>query len=93
MQALEQSGKKAVGCRWVFAIKVEPNDIVDFLKARLVAKGYTQVYGLDYGDTFSLVAKIATIRLLLAMNTIRHWPLHQLDIKNAFLHGDLDEEI
>ncbi|RDX63451.1 hypothetical protein CR513_58115, partial [Mucuna pruriens] len=103
MQALEQSGtwelvslpsgKKAVGCRWVFAIKVAPNGTVDCLKARLVAKGYTQVYGLDYGDTFSPVVKITTIRLLLAMTAICHWPLHQLDIKNAFLNGGLDEEI
>ncbi|RDY13723.1 hypothetical protein CR513_01318, partial [Mucuna pruriens] len=103
MQALEQSGtrelvslpssKKASGCRWVFAIKIAPNGIVDCLKARLVAKGYIQVYGLDYGDNFSPVAKITTICLLLAMVTIRYWPLHQLDIKNAFLHGDLDEEI
>ncbi|RDY10921.1 hypothetical protein CR513_04481, partial [Mucuna pruriens] len=96
MQALEQSGtwelvslpsgKKAVGCRWVFAIKVAPN-------GTLVAKGFTQVYGLDYGGIFSPVAKITTIRLLLAMAAIRHWPLHQLDIKNAFLHCDLDKEI
>ncbi|RDX85259.1 hypothetical protein CR513_33579, partial [Mucuna pruriens] len=102
MQALEQSGtwelvslpsSKAVGCRWVFAIKVAPNDTIERLKARLVAKGDTQVYDLDYGDTFSPVAKITNIRLLLAMTTIRHWPLHQLDIKNDFLHGDLDEEI
>ncbi|RDX91036.1 hypothetical protein CR513_27038, partial [Mucuna pruriens] len=103
MQVLEQSGtweltslplsKKAVGCRWVYAIKVTPNDTVDRLKVRLVTKGYTQVYGLDYGDTSSPMAKITTIRLLLAMATIRRWPLHQLDIKNAFLHGDLDEEI
>ncbi|RDX86712.1 hypothetical protein CR513_31925, partial [Mucuna pruriens] len=103
MQVLEQSGtwelislpsiKKAFGCRWVLAIKVAPNDTVDRFKARLVAKGYTQVYVLDYGDVFSPVAKITIIRLLLAMAAIRHWPLHQLDIKNAFLHGDLDEEI
>ncbi|RDX74492.1 Copia protein, partial [Mucuna pruriens] len=94
--ALEQSGtwklvsvplgKKVVGCRWVFAIKVGPNGTVDRLKVRLV-------YGLDYGDTFSPVAKITTIRLLLAIVAICDWPLHQLDIKNAFLHGDLHEEI
>ncbi|RDX84644.1 hypothetical protein CR513_34277, partial [Mucuna pruriens] len=102
MQALEQSdtwelvplplGKKVVGCTWVFAIKVAPNDTIDCLKARLVAKGYTQVYGLGM-EILSLLAKITTIRLLLAMVVIHHWPLHQLDIKNAFLHGDLDEEI
>ena len=87
------SGKKVVGCRWVYAIKVGPNGQVDQLKARLVAKGYTQVYDLDYCDTFSPVAKITTIRLFFAMVAIRHWPLHQLDIKNAFLHGDLEEEV
>jgi len=77
----------------VYVIKVEPNGKVDHFKAQFVAKRYTQIYGFDYGDNFSPLAKLTTIRLFLAMVVIRHWPLHQLDIKNALLHGDLEEEI
>jgi len=103
MQALEHNNtwelmslppsKKAVGCRWVYAVKVGSDGQVDRLKGRLVAKGYTQIYGLDCCDTFSPVAKMTVIRLFFAMAAIRHWPLHQLDIKNAFLHGDLEKEV
>ena len=57
------SRKSVVGCRWIFAIKVGHDGTIDRLKARLVTKGYTQIFGLDYGDTFSPVAKMASIRL------------------------------
>ena len=69
------SGKSPVGCRWVYTIKVGPGGQVDRLKVHLLAKGYTQVYGSDYGDTFSPVAKIAYVRLLLSMATMCSWPL------------------
>ena len=82
-------GNFPVRCRWVYIIKVGLDGQVNRLKARLVAKGYTQVYG----DTFSPVAKIASVRLLLSMPAMCSWPLYQLDIKNVFLHGDLAEEV
>ena len=66
---------------------------MDHLNARLVAKGYSQIYGFDYYDTFFLVAKMTSICLLLSMIAMRSWPWYQLDINNAFLHGDLAEEV
>ena len=85
--------KFPVGCRWVYTVKVGLDGQVDRLKAGLVVKGDTQVYGSDYGDTFSPVAKIASIHLLLSMAAMCSLPLFQLDITNAFLHGDLAEEV
>ena len=87
------AGKSLVGCRWVNTVKIGPDGGVDRLKAQLVIKGYTQIYGSNYYDTFSPVVKMTFFRLLLSMAAMSSWSLYQLDIKNAFLHGDLTEEV
>ena len=86
-------GKRPVSCRWIYTLKCKSNGSLDRYKARLVARGYTQIFGIDYQETFALVARINTIRILISLAVNLDWPLNQYDIKNAFLHGDLKEEI
>ena len=85
--------KKLVGCRWVFTVKYNSDGSVERYKARLIAKGYTQEYGIDYEETFASVAKMNTVRVLIALSTNFNWDLLQYDVKNVFLNGDLKEEV
>ena len=86
-------GKSTIGCKWVYKIKTWANRSVERYKARLVARGFTQEYDIDYEETFAPIARLTSVRSLLAVAVIRHWPLFQMDVKNAFLNGDLLEEI
>ena len=103
LQALEKAqtwelvtlppGKTAVGCKWVYKIKTKSDGSIDRYKVRLVAKGFNQEYGIDYEETFAPVARLTSVRSLLAVAAIRKWELFQMDVKNAFLNGDLTEEV
>ena len=86
-------GKSTVGCKWVYEIKTQADGSVERYKARLIARGFTQEYGIDYEETFAPVACLTYIRSLIAVAAIHHWPLFQMNVKNAFLNGDLFEEV
>jgi hypothetical protein len=86
-------GAKPIGCKWVFKTKLDPNGNVERHKARLVAKGYTQKEGIDYQETFSPVSRKDSLRIVMALVAHFNLELHQMDVKTAFLNGDLDEQV
>ena len=86
-------GRKQIGCRWTFTIKPAANGNPPRYKARLVAKGYSQRPGLDYTETYASVVTHDTIRLLMSIVAARNMEMAQLDVKTAFLYGNLTEDI
>jgi hypothetical protein len=84
---------KPIGCKWVYSVKLNSDGSLNRYKARLVALGNKQEYGIDYDETFAPVAKMTTVRTIISIAASSGWSLHQMDVKNAFLHGDLTEDI
>ena len=86
-------GKNLIGCKWVFKTKRNASGFIDRFKARLVAQGYSQEYGIDYDEVFAPVARYDSIRSVLAIGTQENFEIHQMDVKSAFLNGELEEEL
>ena len=84
---------KPIGFKWIFKIKRKADGSVNKYKARLVAKGYVQKQGIDFEEVFAPMARIETIRLLIALAATKGWEIHHLDVKTTFLNGDLNEVV
>jgi hypothetical protein len=86
-------GSKIVTSKWIFKHKFNFDGTLEWYKARWVLHGFTQQPGVDYDETFSLVVKPATVGMVLSLAISCSWPIHQLDVKNVFLHDTLSETV
>ena len=85
--------KQAIDCKWIYKTKYKSDGYVDKYKVRMVAEGFSQQYDIDYEETFALVAKMTVVRVLPVVAAMKQWLVTQMDVLNAFLRGDLEEEV
>lgn len=82
-------GQKIIGLKWIYKLKKDANERVIKHKAQLIAKGYVQEHGIDYDEVYSLITRLETVRLMLALSAKKKWEVHHLDVKIAFLNADI----
>ncbi|XP_021974751.1 uncharacterized mitochondrial protein AtMg00820-like [Helianthus annuus] len=87
------AGRSVVGCKWIYKIKYKSTGKIERFKARLVAKAYSIKQGVDFDETFSPVVKLVTLRCIISIAVQNDWELFQLDVNNAFLYGNLNEDV
>ena len=93
MESLKACRRKAIGCKWIFKRKLNPDGTVERYKARLVAQGCNQLYGEDYDEVFAPVARFESIRTVVSQTVKEKMKIHQMDVTAAFLNGDLEKEM